>query len=424
MCELIVGGTDNSVHEVAPKRQFGREPRESSLAEWRDDGGQRPICAPGDASIAYRVLGERGPYLAIVLGPFPGLLLAEHPAARASVERASRFARPVVFDVQGSGRSDPLPPGVAASVEHEAEQLIAVLAAAGIGTAYVLGTDTGGAVAVSVAVQRPDLVSGLVLANAYARALRDDDYPWGLDRRTFDRFMRELPDRHGTGFLLDLAAPSVANDPEVREFWIECEQQMASPAQAAAITRIAETVDVRGLLPQVQAPTLVIHSVDNTLYPIEHGRYLAEHIPNARFVEFAGRDHIFLWESDELFRDEIEAFVTGTRPSDEPETCLGCGAVHRPRRVHRACSHVRRPSLAQGVRRILSASPLTRSNVFGVAWSSTPATECSQPLDQRPTPSAARSRSYRSSSVSVSICIPESTSGTSSAAATTSGVRR
>src|SRR5215216_3478728 len=276
----------------------------------------------GDASIAYRVLGEQGPYLATVLGPFPGLLFAEHPATRASVEWASRFGRPVVFDVQGSGRSDPLPSGVAASVEHESEQLIAVLTAAGIGNAFILGTDIGGAVGVSVAVQRPDLVAGLVLGNAYARALRDDDYPWGTDRSTFDSIVGELQDRHGTGFLLDFAAPSVADDPEVREFWINCEQQMASPAQMAALARIAETVDVRHLLPQVQAPTLVIHSADDALYPIEHGRYLAEHIPNARFVEVPGRDHIFLWETGEFFRDEVEAFVTGTRPSGEAERAL------------------------------------------------------------------------------------------------------
>jgi class 3 adenylate cyclase/pimeloyl-ACP methyl ester carboxylesterase len=276
----------------------------------------------GDASIAYRVLGERGPYLAIVLGPFPGLLFAEHQATRASVEWASRFGCPVVFDVQGSGRSDPLPSGVAASVEHESEQLIAVLTAAGIGNAFIFGTDIGGAVGVSVAVQRPDLVAGLVLGNAYARALRDDDYPWGTDRSTFDSIVGELQDRHGTGFLLDFAAPSVADDPEVREFWINCEQQMASPAQMAALARIAETVDVRDLLPQVQAPTLVIHSADDALYPIEHGRYLAEHIPNARFVEVPGRDHIFLWETGEFFRDEVEAFVTGTRPSGEAERAL------------------------------------------------------------------------------------------------------
>jgi class 3 adenylate cyclase/pimeloyl-ACP methyl ester carboxylesterase len=275
-----------------------------------------------DASIAYRVLGDRGPFLAILLGPFPGLLFAEHPATRASIEWACRFGRPVVFDVQGSGRSDPLPQGVAASVEDEAEQLIAVLTAAGIDTAYILGVDSGGAVGVTVAVRRPNLVSGLLLGNAYARAQRADDYPLGTDAAIFRQILQELHDRHGTGFLLELAAPSVAHDPQVREFWINCEQQMASPVQMVALARIAETLDVRSLLPKVRAPTVVMHSADDALYPIEHGRYLADHIPNARFVEMPGRDHIFLWESGEFFRDGAEAFVTGMRPTGKTDRAL------------------------------------------------------------------------------------------------------
>ena len=276
----------------------------------------------GDASIAYRVLGERGPYVAVVLDTLPGLLLAEHPVMRRSAEWTSRFARPVVFDVQGSGHSDPLPTGVAASVEHQGQELIAVLTAAGVSSAYVFGLDTGGAVAVTVAARRPDLVSGLVLANAYARALPDEDYPWGIDQVTLDGWLRERHDRRGSADSLELAAPSVARDPEVREFWITAQEQAASPAQSLALGRVSETLDVRRLLPQVQAPTLVIHSADNALYPVEHGRYLADHIPNARFVEVPGRDHIYLWESAEFFHDEIEAFITGTRPSGEAERAL------------------------------------------------------------------------------------------------------
>jgi class 3 adenylate cyclase len=273
----------------------------------------------GDASIAYRVLGERGPYLANVSSIVPGLLLAEHPATRRAGEWMLRVGRPVVFDVQGTGRSDPLPPGIGASVESEAEQLIAVLTAAGIAQAYLLATDAGAAVAISVAVQRPDLVSGLVLTNAFARVLRDDDYPWGVDRVTLARWLRA---RHGTGVLLDIGAPSVAHDPEVREFWMTLEEQLASPAQARALACIYESLDVRSLLPQVQAPTLVMHAADNALFPIEHGRYLAEHIPNARFVEAPGRDHIALWESGEFFDDEAEAFITGTRPTGRAERVL------------------------------------------------------------------------------------------------------
>src|SRR4029450_5447935 len=194
-------------------------------------GGLR-YARVGEASIAYRVIGSEGPYLLDITSVFPGILAAEHSVTRGYWQRISRVARGVVFSLKGSGRSDPLPLGIAASVECQAEQAIAVFTSAGIEHAYVGGHDAGGAVAVTVAVQRPDLVSGLVLVNAYARVLAEDDYAFGVDRSTFDWYLQARRDRHGTGFLLELIAPSVARDPEVLEFWTDYEQQLSSPAQA------------------------------------------------------------------------------------------------------------------------------------------------------------------------------------------------
>ena len=277
----------------------------------------------GEASIAYRVSAGEGPYFLDITSPAPGLLLAEHPLTRRHwYQRISRFARPVIFDVQGSGRSDPLPSGIAASVERQAEQAVAVLTSAGIEQAYVCGWDSGGAAAVTVAAQRPDLVSGLILVNAYARVLLDDDYSWGVERSALDWYLQARRDRHGSGFLLKLFAPSVSHDPEVREFWDDVEQQISSPAQAMALSRIAETLDVRALLPRVHVPTLVIQSADDSLFGAEHGRYLAGHIPDARLVEVPGRDHLFLWESGEVVSDEIETFITGVRPVGHAERVL------------------------------------------------------------------------------------------------------
>jgi class 3 adenylate cyclase len=252
----------------------------------------------------------------------PGILAVEHPATRHHWQRISRFARRVVFDAQGSGRSDPLPPGVAASVEHEAEHAIAVLTAAGVEHAYVAGYDSGGAVAVTIATGRPDLVLGLVLVNAYARVLADDEYPFGVDQSTLTSYLQARRDRHGTGFLLELIAPSVAADPEVREFWNDCEQQTSSPAQAMALSRIAETLDVRDVLSRVQAPTLVIQTTEDSMFSPEHGSYLAAHIPGAQLVEIPGRDHVLLWESGEMVVDEVETFITGVRPLANAERVL------------------------------------------------------------------------------------------------------
>jgi pimeloyl-ACP methyl ester carboxylesterase len=122
---------------------------------------------------------------------------------------------------------------------------------------------------------RPDLVAGLVLLNSWARALVDDDYPWGVDRPTLDWYLRARRERHGTGFLLDLLAPSVSRDPEIRNFWVDYEQKISSPTQAVALSRAAETYDIRGLLAQVKVPTLVIQTTEDTFVGPEHGRYLA-----------------------------------------------------------------------------------------------------------------------------------------------------
>lgn len=294
----------------------------------------------GDAAIAYRVLGDAGPYLVDFRGVLPGLLAADHPLTRGYWERLSRFTRVVVMDFQGSGRSDPLPTGAAASVEGAAEQVLAVLADAGIESAYLCGSDVGGAFGVKVAVDRPDLVRGLVLINAYARLLADSEYEFGVDPSVMQRYLDARRDLHGTGFMLDLYAPSVAGDPEVRAFWSDCEQQASSRAQATALSRIGWTLDVRGLLPRVAVPTLVLHTSDNTMLSVEHGRYLAAHIPNARLVEIPGGDHLVLWETGPIVADEIETFITGIRPVARAERGLAAvlftdlvGSTERAREV-------------------------------------------------------------------------------------------
>jgi class 3 adenylate cyclase len=110
---------------------------------------------------------------------------------------------------------------------------------------------------------------------------------------------------------LSLIAPSVADDPAIREFWADCEQQSSSPSQAMALSRIAETVDVRTLLTDVQAPTLVIVSDGDRMVSPEHSRYLSMHIPHARLVEIPAIDHMPLWECGDVLADEVETFVAG-----------------------------------------------------------------------------------------------------------------
>jgi class 3 adenylate cyclase len=91
------------------------------------------------------------------------------------------------------------------------------------------------------------------------------------------------------------------------------QRSMASPRTVHVVLRALFQVDVRPLLPLVQAPVLVLHRRDFALLPIEHGRYLAEHLPDARLVELPGADGPLTWETPELTLGHIEEFLTGVR---------------------------------------------------------------------------------------------------------------
>jgi predicted dienelactone hydrolase len=69
---------------------------------------------------------------------------------------------------------------------------------------------------------------------------------------------------------------------------------------------------VRPALPAIQVPTLVVHCSGDRVYPVSHGRYVADHIAGAQFVELDGTDHLPFAENGERLADEIEAFVTGS----------------------------------------------------------------------------------------------------------------
>jgi class 3 adenylate cyclase len=154
-----------------------------------------------------------------------------------------------------------------------------------------------------------------VLLNAYASVYRSDDYPIGIPADTYDQFTDRLTDpvdEVGTDDL-PYMAPSLVSDESFADWWRRTGRRGASPATARAMARAA-TADVRSMLDGVQAPTLVLHSRANRFVHADHGRYLAEHLPSARFVELPCADHV-PWVCDADVTGEIEEFLTGTRHS-------------------------------------------------------------------------------------------------------------
>jgi len=142
-----------------------------------------------------------------------------------------------------------------------------------------------------------------------------DEFRAGLDPDRPDEVSDDLSD-------LRLFAPSAADDPEFQRWWARGSQRGAAPATAAMLSERTTLDDVRARLPHITVPTLVVHRRDALAPSIEHGRYLAEHIPGARFVALPGDDVVpYVGDLDGVV-DEIQEFVTGDRYPVPPDRFL------------------------------------------------------------------------------------------------------
>jgi class 3 adenylate cyclase len=270
----------------------------------------------GTDRVAYQVLGE-GPDLVLTMGAFGHVdLLWEDPGVALFLRRLASFSRLISFDRRGTGASDPYPESVPPPWEAYADEVAAVMDAAGSRQAALMATTAeAGPMALFFAATRPERTRALVLANASARYVAADDYPIGFPPEQADTLISQVEESWGTAERIADGIPSKAGDERFRRWMARVQRSIASPRTVHIFLRALFEVDVRPLLPLIQAPTLVLHRRDFRLLPIEHGRYLAEHIPNARLVELPGSDGPLTWETPDLILGHIEEFLTGVRAS-------------------------------------------------------------------------------------------------------------
>jgi class 3 adenylate cyclase len=273
----------------------------------------------GDVHIAYQVLGA-GPLDLLAFSPemLPIDSMDEEPLLARFNNRLASFSRLIRFDRRGIGMSDPVVPTEPTTLEQWVHDAIAVMDAVGSRRASVFAPRTTSLEAVMMAAAHPDRLASLLIVNGSARLARAEDYPIGIPQRILDRFLdiNMEPDAVDRGLdLLAVAAPSVAHDEDFRAWWVRAGYRGASPATARAIEALYFRADVRPVLPLIGVPTLVLHRRDNQLRRVDHGRYLAEHIPNAKYVELEGADDLYWVGDTETMLDEIEEFVTGVRPA-------------------------------------------------------------------------------------------------------------
>jgi pimeloyl-ACP methyl ester carboxylesterase/class 3 adenylate cyclase len=275
----------------------------------------------GDVRVAYQVVGEGPRDLVLVPGFVSNLEVAwEHPPYERFMRRLSSFARVIVFDKRGSGLSDPL--DRAATIEERNDDIRVVMDAVGCGQADLFGWSEGANMSGVFAATNPERVSALVMYGAYGRATPSEDYPWGIPQAIVDLAQQESEvETWGTGISLALLAPSRLQDETLVRWWSRFERQSMTPAVAQDIIRLNTEMDIRGVLPSIRLPTLVIHAAEDVI-PIQGARWLAEQIPDAQFVELPGDDHWpWITEPDSSV-DEVQQFLTGVRHEHEPDRVL------------------------------------------------------------------------------------------------------
>jgi class 3 adenylate cyclase len=275
----------------------------------------------GNVHIAYQVFGA-GVDVVLIPGFVTHVeLVWEHPPAARFLERLASFARVITFDRRGSGLSDPVPEPP--TLEQRMDDVRAVMDAAGAERVAVIGMSEGVTMGILFAATYPDRVTALVCSGGMARSTWAPDYPWANDQQALWEAGYELLLPHwGDGATVEVAAPSVADDPSVRAFFGRLQRATASPGMIEAVVRMFLDLDVRHVVPTVHAPALVLHRTRDRLVNIGNGRWLAEHLPNARFVELDGDDHVLYYQGLDEWIGEVQEFLTGTRAAPENERIL------------------------------------------------------------------------------------------------------
>ena len=202
------------------------------------------------------------------------------------------------------------------------DDLRAVMDAAGSERAAVCGFSEGGNLSALFAASYPQRTTALMLFGTFAKRVWSPDYPWAPTtekrREQFEHVEREW----GRGMDLEQYVPSKLNDEPFMRRLAAYFRSAASPGAAVALLKMNTEIDIRHVLPAIHVPTLVMHRTGDRSANVEEGRWMAEQIPEARFVELSGEDHMPWVGDQDSILDEMQEFLTGDRPEHEPDRVL------------------------------------------------------------------------------------------------------
>jgi class 3 adenylate cyclase len=285
------------------------------------DGMDSPVkyAKTGDVHIAYRVFGDGPRDIVLVPGTLSNVeMFWDFPFNERMLSRLTSFARVIVFDKRGQGLSDRVGEQ---TLDERIGDVKAVMDAAGSGQATIFGWSEGGPMSLMYAATYPERTTSLALCGAFA-SLKFK--PWD-DDRAWQGALHQLERHWGEGILVPLCAPGKINDAAFVQWFARLERATASPGAIVSLFKANYEIDVRPILASIHVPTLILHRTGDKTIPIAAGRYIADNIAGAKFVELAGDDHLlqaFDHGSLDQLVDEIEEFITGSRQRPDPERVL------------------------------------------------------------------------------------------------------
>jgi DNA-binding winged helix-turn-helix (wHTH) protein/alpha-beta hydrolase superfamily lysophospholipase len=276
----------------------------------------------GELSIAYQVIGN-GP---IDLVCIPGWVTHleygwEEPSLACFYRRLASFSRLILFDKRGTGLSDRdsgLP-----NLPQRMDDVRAVMDAAGSKRAVLFGMSEGSGMAMMFAATYPERTQALILCGAFAKREWSPDYPWAPTPAKRQIFYNDIERDWGGPVGIEDIAPSRAQDPDFRHWWATYQRRSASPAAALALAHMNTRIDTRHILPNIQAATLVMHRRGDRDAVVEEGRFIAERIPGARFVELPGADHLYFVGDQNEVLVNVESFLAQQDMTGEGDAASG-----------------------------------------------------------------------------------------------------
>jgi pimeloyl-ACP methyl ester carboxylesterase len=269
-------------------------------------GNQTLYAKNGSVYIAYQVFGEGDVDLVFVPGFISHVENSwDEPSLAEWLQRLGSFCRVIMFDKQGTGLSDRGPdlPGM----DERMDDVRAVMDAQNVKRAAIFGISEGGSLATLFAASHPERSCALILYGAFAKFSS-----WFPTKESLKDLIRYVEKDWGSGQSLPMFAPSKKDDLAYQQWWGRFERLGASPGAVKALMRMNSQIDTSNILSSVNVPTLVIHRNDDVAVNVEGGRYLANMIPDAKYVELPGADHLpWVGDNRNQILDEIAKFLTG-----------------------------------------------------------------------------------------------------------------